>query len=132
MSRVYYKYHLWEDYQNGMYNPCDGNEQELVQDAILILTDEKLFLSESLKMINEWVISAEENLSNKDQNRRAWIGQACCCYTFGVPEIVTKKAWGLITDLQRYKANKVADKVISEYESKNRKLHTDVGAEMLF
>lgn len=131
MNRVYHIYTEWEDYKNGMYAEADGNKEELINDAITLLSSIDLFYDEGLKMLNEWIVSAEENMSNKDQNRRAWIGQATCCYTFGVPEIITKEAWGLLSELQKYEANKIADKLIRIYENGYNKLCQNVGEPLL-
>lgn len=131
MNRIYHPYQEWEDYKNGMYADVDGNKEDLINDAIKLLTSTNLFFTEGIKMINEWTISAEENLTNADQNRRAWIGQATCCYTFGVPEIITKQAWGLISEVQRYEANKIADKLINIYENSRNKLHSNLGEPLL-
>lgn len=131
MNRIYHPYQEWEDYKNGMYADVDGNKEDLINDAIKLLSSTNLFFTEGLKMISEWIISAEENLTNADQNRRAWIGQATCCYTFGVPEIITKEAWGLLSEVQRYEANKIADKLIRIYENGHNKLCQNVGETLL-
>lgn len=132
MNRVYHKFEDWEDYKNGMYDSPDGNDAELLQDAIRLLSDLEMFFAEGKKMIFKWVVSASENLSNVSQNRRAWIGQATCCFVYGVPETITREAWGELTDLQRFEANKIADKIISIYENENKKLCIDLGKKMLF
>jgi len=131
MNREYHKYTEWEDFKNGMYDTDNGNYNELLSDAILLLSDEKSFYETALKVIESWVVSTKENLTNINSNRRAWIGQASCCFAYGVPEIITRDAWALLTDVQRYNANKVADKIISIYENKNRKIYSRMGKEML-
>lgn len=131
MNRVYHKYTEWEDFKNGMYDTDNGNYNELLNDAVLLLSNDNLFYETALKVIESWVISTKENLTNINSNRRAWIGQASCCYAYGVSETITRDAWALLTDLQRYNANKVADKIISIYENKNRKIHSRMGKEML-
>lgn len=131
MNRVYHKYTEWEDFKNGMYDADNGNYNELLNDAVLLLSNDNLFYETALKVIESWVISTKENLTNINSNRRAWIGQASCCYAYGVTEAITRDAWALLTDIQRYNANKVADKIISIYENKNRKIHSRMGKEML-
>jgi hypothetical protein len=132
MNRVYHKFEDWEDYKNGMYDSPDGNDAELLQDAIRLLSDLEMFFAEGKKMIFKWVVSASENLSNVSQNRRAWIGQATCCFVYGIPETITREAWGQLTDIQRFEANKIADKIISIYENENKKLRSNMGKTMLF
>jgi hypothetical protein len=75
-------------------------------------------------MVSEWIYSAEQNLSNSSRNRQAWIGQASCCYKYGVPEHITKYAWRLMSFEQQHKANQIANKVIKIWE--------DVNAEKIF
>lgn len=131
MNRVYHKYTEWEDFKNGMYDSDCGNYNELLNDAILLLSNSNLFYETALKVIEQWIVSTKENLTNLNSNRRAWIGQASCCMAYGVPESITRDAWAILTDVQRYNANKVADKIISIYENKNRKIHSRMGNEML-
>jgi len=114
---------MWECYKNGMYeNKGDSN------DAITILSDCEIFDSVLEEVITKWVISSEHHLLNHFINRQAFCGQIACCYWFGVGERVTRKAWKRLTNMQRYKANKIADKHIRRYAIKNRSVHSSLGA----
>jgi hypothetical protein len=66
---------------------------ELEDLAIKLLSNELDFYNAGLRLLDEWKISCEENLTNKNQNRIAYVGQACCCLIHGVPELITKQAW---------------------------------------
>ena len=45
MKRVFRKYTEWEDYQNGMYESHNLDDEELLLGkSVLLLTDDKLFL----------------------------------------------------------------------------------------
>lgn len=124
MKQYYHKYTDWEDYKNGMYNEVDLiKKEELVLKSVELLSDKNLFYSVAKKMIKEWKISAKVNLTNINSNRRSWIGQAACCYNHKCPETLTRIAWGILTEKDRIIANKVADKLIKEYERENRKIH---------
>jgi hypothetical protein len=132
MKRLYHQYWSWEDYKNGMYSQNDLNESDVVKNCIKLLTDLDLFYKNSILVIENWIISTEENLTNKSNNRRAWIGQSACCYYCKANEKQTKLAWKTITDKQKTDANLLADKIIKIYETKNRKIYSQLGKEMLF
>tara|TARA_R110000787_G_scaffold161960_2_gene275324 strand:- start:1119 stop:1517 length:399 start_codon:yes stop_codon:yes gene_type:complete len=132
MIQIYYKYTEWEDFQNGMFETKFKNEDELILKAAKLLSNEIEFYNTSLKVLDNWKISSDVNLSNKNSNRQSWIGQAACCYAFGVPEILTRKAWNGLDNTIKIKANLIADKIIKVYERKYFEIHTIVGKEMLF
>jgi hypothetical protein len=68
-------------------------------------------------MLRDWPRAAEHNLTNREQNRRAWIGQATCCYSSNAPEGATRLAWWVLLADERDRANAVADRVIAEWEA---------------
>jgi hypothetical protein len=131
MNRVFHKYDDWEDYINGMYN-TEKDSEYFVDKSIILLKDNNMFLKEGLNMIEKWVISADENLSNTNCNRLSWIGQATCCFLFGSPEKSTRKAWSLLSSDERNNANVVATKILKQYERKNRKIYKSMGEKLLF
>lgn len=138
MNQFYSEYTLWEDYKNSMYdNNYDINkEDEMIEKAKSLLCDTKLFLTVCYEVVQFWNISTKVNLTNKNCNRRAWLGQAACNYRYKVPEILTRKAWAKMDDYQRQEANKVADKIINifekNYEKENRRLYNKVENYSLF
>lgn len=46
------------------------------------------------------------------------MGQSACNIYYGIKEDETREAWGLLTNEQRYKANRVADTVYDEWKFK--------------
>lgn len=137
MKQEYAEYYFWEDYKNRMYDsyPIE-KEEELINSALEILCSPKLFLTICYDVLTFWEIASKNNLTNTNSNRRAWLGQAACSYRSNVPEIVTRKAWALMTDQQRIEANKIADKIIyifeSNHERKNKQLYNKVDTISLF
>jgi len=132
MNRIYKPYWEWEDYLNGMYDTkLKEDENILISNVFKILTNEELFFKTSLKMIYEWKISASVNLTNKSINRLAWIGQAACSYKYNVPEIITKKTWKLLANKQQLNANKIANKIVIQYEKNYYRLYSNMGKKML-
>lgn len=119
----------WECFKNGMYRT--SNSLELIEEATCILSNEQIFEQEDIKMINCWKISSEHYLTNHSINRRSWIGQATCCFSRNVPEVLTRIAWGRISELERLKANKIAEKLIKKYEEQNRNLYQSMETEGL-
>lgn len=132
MKQIYKPYWEWEDFINGMYDTSKKeNELFLINESKKLLTNIDLFFNVSLKVINEWKISTDVNLSNKNQNRNSWIGQSACFFNHKCPEILTRLAWGKLNDREKIEANLVAKKIIKIYETKNRKIHTGLGNQML-
>lgn len=112
INKYYTHYTNWEDWKNGMYR--DVKEKEYyIKKAIECLRDPYLSM---YGVIKEWKQSTKENLSDISSNRRSWLGQAACCYKYGVPENLTRVAWGLLTSEERINANKTADKIIKLWE----------------
>lgn len=133
MKRIYHPYWLWEDYLNGMYiSSIQENENELIEKSIKLLSDINLFDKACSKVLKKWKYSCDENLSNKNQNRNAWIGAAACSITYGAREYITRIAWSNLNDFQKYNANKIAYINIKKYERKNIRIHTNLGEKMLF
>jgi len=130
--QVYKPYWMWEDYNNGMYSNSNEHKEILISKSISLLSDANLFFSISEKMVNSWHVSSLVNLTNKSQNRRAWIGAASCCFNHSCPEQITRIAWGLLNEMQRSRANYVADIIIKKYEIGHSKLHKNVAEKMLF
>lgn len=117
MNQFFKEFHYWEDYINGMYRiEKNKNESELINLSILMLTDLKLFEKTCSDVLINWTISSRVNLTNKQCNRKAWLGHACCNYKFNVPEILTRTAWGALNNIQQIEANNVAQKFINTFE----------------
>ena len=112
MQRIYYRYELWEDYQNGMYAECREGRTERVKQAAAILGNATVCRKAMEKVVFDWVKATEYNLSNASVNRKAWLGQAACACWAGIHEDETREAWGLMTDAQRIKANEIAQEII--------------------
>jgi hypothetical protein len=133
MKQIYANYQEWEDYQNGMYSQTNIiDKDKKVFEAIKLLSDPVLFYNILKKIIIEWKVSSDVNLSNKSINRRAWLGAAACCYYCKCPEYLTRIAWGLLNKNTQDIANNIAEKIIKNYETKNNRIHNDMGEKMLF
>jgi hypothetical protein len=122
MKRIYHPYWLWEDYQAGMYDlTTEYSEQEEMMMALKVkdlLSNQTLFLEQGKRVINEWKIACEVNLSNSSRNKQAFFGQAVCCYVYGIPERITKLGWRMIDPETQKAANQTADKLTQMWELK--------------
>lgn len=100
-------------------------EEQILPHAIEFTGNAELYGAAMLRVVNEWPISCEHNLTNPSINRKAWIGHAACCLQHGWPEYVVRAAWKHLTPQQQAKANKAAQKAISVWIEQNRqkKLH---------
>lgn len=121
MKQVFYHYTLWEDFQNGMYDEVKQGREDRVKKAVKILSDTKLLYKCMKRVTEEWKIATEQELTNPIINHQAFLGQAACNICAGIKEDETREAWGILTDVQRRNANKVADRVDYEWQRKYMK-----------
>lgn len=124
MDRIFHHYDKWEDYHAGMYDESKQDRNNRVLFAIYILGNEDVCREAMQKVINEWKIATEYNLSNAEINRKAWLGQAACSCYGNVHEDETREAWGHLTDEQRKKANAIAGEIIKKWLSNYQHNHT--------
>lgn len=118
MKQIFSHYQNWEDFQNGMFQIVDiKNKHKKVFNAVLVLTSPEIFYNGCKKLLEEWTIASNVNLTNLNQNRRAWLGAAACCYLYQVPEVLTRIAWNLLSKEEQDLANSIADKIIKEFEN---------------
>ena len=80
-----------------------------------LLSNPKQFYISAKECLDEWFYSSWQNLSDPNINYQAWIGQATCCHKHNAPSYVTIEAWWMLSEEQREEANKVADKVMAEW-----------------
>lgn len=130
MKRIYHPYWLWEDYLNGMYDNNSNNE--IILKSKELLKNTKLFYNIMLKILDEYKISTDCNLSNISCNRKAWLGQVSCNYLFKANEKQVRIAWSELNEIEKIKANIEAEKIIKIYEARYNKLYKGLGTEMLF
>lgn len=122
MQRVYYRYELWEDYIHRMYFPQITKAG--VHAAFTILKDPERLYDAMYYVTHHWPISSATNLTNPSRNRRAWLGQAACCWIVHATEEETKQAWRKLKKEDQDAANAVADRAIAEWELEYAKTQT--------
>lgn len=122
MKTIYYRYELWEDYQNGMFHKKeDGKFEERKQKAIEFFKDLQVLYEKMKYVAKNWKHSAEMTFTNPSINYQAWLGQASNCYYTGCSDDETIEVWHLLSDEERENANKIADKVYWEWIEEYKK-----------
>lgn len=125
MKQHYIHYTLWEDFKNGMWKVAKYDEKRFLKKAIEFTSNDNLYGAAMLRVIIEWPLTCLHNLSNLGINRKAFVGHAACSLEFNCPEVITRMAWGFLTDEQRLKANNKADEAISQWEINNAEILKD-------
>lgn len=116
MTRVYHRYENWEDYLDGMWRLLPKPEEDAMLKAAIDFTgDAKLYGSFMRRVVREWPISCEHNLTNEGMNRLAWIGHSACSMALRCPEYITRRAWGFLSQDQRDQANAEARAALDEW-----------------
>jgi predicted phosphoadenosine phosphosulfate sulfurtransferase len=132
MGRVYYPYHQWEEYTEGMWRITVGPWRKMYrQNAERLMRDPQRFSDAMLLALDRWPISSEMNLSCTAMNRRAWIGHAACCIAAGAPEDATREAWWNLTDELRAAGDAAADRAIEYWEKTVQMPKTKMGINVL-
>ena len=119
IERIFHPYWLWEEIKFNMWGSVE-NRKEFLQKAIEFTGDHLLYGESMMKVAQDWKYSCEHNLSDKQQNRQAWIGHAACALAIGCPEDIVREAWSYLTEGQRLLANLEADRAISFWEAQNK------------
>jgi hypothetical protein len=114
VERVSVPYWEWEDHRAGLYRiiPAAGEDER----ARELLADPERLLDAMRQAVESWPTSALHQLSNTEQNRRAWLGWAACKVAANSCARATRYAWPRLTNEQRAAANAAADTVITEWE----------------
>lgn len=118
IERIYHPYWKWEEVDSNMWGTVDDKKKYLDL-AVEFTGDAELYGSWMIKVVRKWKYSCEHNLSNKTQNRQAWIGHAACAMAMGCPENIIRLAWAHLNKDQQDEANAKADEAILLWE----KLH---------
>lgn len=92
------------------------NREAMLLEAVQFTGNAEAYGKAMLRVIEEWPVSCEHNLSNITQNRKAWIGHAACALERGFCEDVVRSAWSHLSQRQRDEANEKARQAIERWE----------------
>ena len=131
MNRIWHPYTEWEEFHAGMWSRIYGKKRNaMLLMAIKFTGNHALYGAWMLKVIKQWPVSCEHNLTDIGMNRRAWTGRAACCLAIACPEDITREAWGHLTQQQQDDANKKADEAIYAWERKHEGQDTSIHQNM--
>lgn len=123
MDRIYHRYELWECYKSGFFKNISGEEKtEKAKHVIELFENSELTEKYMQRVIDEWKYSCEHNLTNLALNRIAWLGQSACCLYKEIPYSITMENWRFVSEEKKKIACDIAEKLITEYELKNKQL----------
>lgn len=132
-ERVYHPVTQWEEIAHNMWGEV-ADRQAAIASAIAFTGDHRSYGKSMMRVVLEWPISCENALTDNNLNRRAWVGHAAVALAIGIPEDITRIAWGHLTDEQRILANKEADRAIHVWSinyAKSRGILQDMGGSLL-
>lgn len=119
MNKIWHPYWNWEEKNFNMWGRV--SDRNLYERIATHFTGNAELYGECMKhVVKEWPISCEHNLSDRSQNRRAWIGHAACALALRCPEDIVRKAWSNLTEQQQKEANAVADIAIEVWECQRK------------
>lgn len=110
---------MWEETHTSMWKAPEDHDRQVEQAYIFTGNAEK-YGRAMVRVINEWPISCEHNLTNMEQNRQAWIGHAACALELNLSERCVRSAWARLTINQRKEANLQADHAIRLWEQRHQ------------
>lgn len=117
LERIYHPISDWEEIPANMWGESTCKLTDL--NIAIALTSNHEEYGEYMRCVTkEWKYSCENALTDKNLNRKAWLGHAAVAYAHNIPEDITREAWGHLTDEQRILANNQAERAISEWEER--------------
>lgn len=132
-DRVWVPCTEWEEITSNFWGDSRFVEHD-IKTAVAFMKDTKAFGSAMDDVICDWPNSTLNALTDQQQNRQAWLGQAAVCIRFGIPEYITRKAWKELSLHEQDLANLEAKRVIKHWEfcyAKSIGLSVDLGKSLL-
>lgn len=121
MNRIYHTWDKWECYPAGFFNakpPAGMSDVDCEIKYRDFLSDLTRFESALVRILDEWKMSCEHNLTNVSMNRIAWLGQAAMCIDSGIPSRF-RGGYNLLSDEQKYLADQLALKYLNIWLAAN-------------
>jgi len=132
LKQVYIPYTEWEDWINGMWRKVSPEDEIIMLKQAIDFTGDHIIYGQAMsEVINAWPKTMLNSLTNTSINRRAFLGHCAVCYKTKIPEYITRRAWKELTNEQRINANKVAQQNIDQYAKTNKRIHKNMGTQML-
>lgn len=112
-GEIWHPYWSWEEMQHNMWGSV-SHRKTWLEIAIAFTGNADLYGEWMMRVVSEWPISCEHNLS-KPGDKRAWIGHAAVAMAIKCPEDIVREAWGHLSDEQQVKANAKATAAIERW-----------------
>jgi hypothetical protein len=108
---------MWEDFKYGMWRKVKPEEeQEMLKTAIEFTGNHVKYGLAMMRVIREWPLACEHNLTDNSINQKAFIGHCAVALQLNIPEYITRMAWGYLSKEQQDKANGRAQHAIDTWK----------------
>ncbi len=118
IKQIFHHFSKWEDYKHGFYDTTCFNPKDEIYKSVSLLSNQKEFYKYAKMVIDQWVYSCEQNLTDPAMNKIAYIGQSACCMANKTPSFITRNAWSYINEEDQREANETAKKILKEWQVK--------------
>lgn len=115
IDRVYHPFSTWEEVGFNMWGVSSDRASDTLK-AIEFTGDHNLYGSYMMRVVMEWPISCENALTDSFLNKKAWVGHAAVALALGIPEDITRLAWGVLSSEQQLLANREAERAVRYWE----------------
>ena len=117
MKQIFHHYQKWEDFKNGMWRKVSPEDEvSMLAEAKAFTGDHTKYGLAMMRVIREWPLTCEHNLTDNSINQKAFIGHCAVTLQLGIPEYITRMAWGMLTEEQQTKANERAQHAIDTWK----------------
>lgn len=116
-GEIWHPYWAWEETSSNMWGETT-HRRTWLEMATVFTGNAELYGEWMRKVINEWPLSCQHNLT-KPGDKRPWIGHAAVALAIGCPEDIVREAWGRLTKAQQDAANMQAAKAIEYWRREN-------------
>lgn len=116
IKRVFHPYYSWEEVSYNMWGDYNENKKEDTKKCLEFLNEIQEFSLYMYRVITEWGVSCEHNLTSGASNRVAWLGQAACALKLRVPEDVVRISWKDLSEEKKETMNTRAAMFIKLWE----------------
>lgn len=117
IKQIWIPYREWEDWKSGMWRKIPASEvPDMLELAVSFTGDHERYGEAMREVVWAWPRTMLNSLTNRSLNQRAFLGHCACQFKHSIPEYITRQAWGLLTDKQRWEADNEAQKTIDSWK----------------
>lgn len=118
MKQIFHHYEKWEDWKAGFYEISRTDKQKIVD----FFNDQELLKECMQRASEEWKHSFEQNMTNPNVNKIAYIGQAASCIYTQASCFETMAAWNMLSEDIRNSSDEIAKQVYNDWIKNNENL----------